>query len=192
MVRTFPLLLALTLASPVMAQVPIQSVPPAAAATSTADRSDPAAWQAAMPSIEIVAGFLAERDIRGEDDAHIPRADNAFVSGEEVYFYVSLGNVARDPVGQPGARFQMSLRAQVRSDTGEPLSPWLDIHTYEGTMTMAPDDPEYFQSWITGGLGPEVPPGRYQLALEFTDDLRVEEAAQTPVEIVFDLVYPAP
>ncbi len=178
------------IAFPAMAQAPILSVPPNAPASAEADRSNPAAWQAAMPSLEIVAAFVAEKDERGENGEHIPRASVEFASGEEVYFYVSFANVARNPVGQPGAEFLISLRAQVRSATGEPLSPWLDIHRYSGSMTMAPDDPEYFQSWITGGLGPELPPGQYQLALEFTDLFRTELGMDAPVEVVFDLVYP--
>ncbi len=185
-------LLAAAFADPLAAQAPILSVPSQVPATGNAERADPAAWQAAMPSLEIVAAFIAEKEERGEGGAHIPRATSEFASGEEVYFYVSMANVARDPVGELDARFSIALRAQVRNETGEVLSPWLDIHRYEGDMTMSPDDPEYFQNWITGGLAPELPPGRYQLVLEFTDMQRREDRARVPVEVVLDLVYPEP
>ncbi|MEJ6394461.1 hypothetical protein V8J82_14435 [Gymnodinialimonas sp. 2305UL16-5] len=182
--------LAALLTTPVSAQVPILEVPPAVPATSEADRSDPAAWQAAMPSIAIAAAFLAEKEERGPENEHIPRADNSYGFAEEVYFYVSLDNVARDPVAEADAAFAIALRAQVRAEDGTPLSDWLEVHTYTGTMSMPPDHPEYYQNWVTGGLGPEVPPGRYQLALEFTDMSRAENASRAPVEVVFDLLYP--
>ncbi|ABD55254.1 hypothetical protein [Jannaschia sp. CCS1] len=182
--------LILCAAPPAIADTPVIRVPPQVPASAEADRSDPVAWQTAMPSIAVRAGFLAEKEERGEDGEFLQRRDNLYGYAEEVFFYVSLTNVARADVGQPGATFAVALRAQVRDADGAPLSDWLDVHTYTGTMTMGPDDPEYFDTWVTGGLGPELPPGTYQLALEFTDTLRTDPAAQAPVEVVFDLLYP--
>ncbi|WP_224814928.1 hypothetical protein [Hasllibacter sp. MH4015] len=175
---------------PNFADVPILRVGPTVPALADASRADPAAWQTAMPSIAVRAAFLARKEERGPNREHLQRPDNAYASGEEVFFYVSLANVARDPVGEDGARFAISLRAQVRSIEGAAMMDWMEVHTYTGTMTMRPDDPEYFQSWVTGGLAPILEPGMYQLALEFTDDLRMEDAARAPVEVVFDLLYP--
>ncbi len=175
--------------NPGLADVPVLSVPPVVPALSDADRFDTAAWQAAMPSLAIEAAFLAQKDNRGPDGEHLQRADNIYVSGEEVYFYVSMANVARDPAAGPDAAFAIHLRAQIRGEDGAPLMDWMDVHTYTGNMSMETDDPEYFQNWVTGGLGPELPPGRYQLALEFTDRVRGEAAAQAPVEVIFDLLY---
>ena len=150
---------------------------------------EPEIRQATMSSLGVGAAFLAEKEERGSDGAHIPRADVTYRSGDEVYFFVSLDNVSRDPAGGPDGAYAIALRAQVRDATGTALSDWFDVHTYTGRMSKSPDDPEYFQNWVTGGLGPELPPGAFQLALEFTDTLRDEPYAQLPVEVVFDLIY---
>lgn len=188
--RLFLSLALIALTTPALAEVPVLRVQPNVGPSAQADRSDVAAWQAAMPSIEVRAAFLAEKDDRGPEGEHIPRADNRYASGEEVYFYVSMRNISRDPAIGPDGAFAIALRAQLRYMDGEPLGDWNDIHTYTGTMTMTPDSDEYFWNFVTGGLGPELPPGQYQLALEFTDVLRAEPVAQVPVEVVFDLLYP--
>jgi hypothetical protein len=185
-----PLALFLLTALPATADTPLIRVDPQVPAQAEADRADPVAWQAAMPSISIRAGFLAEKEERGADGEYLQRRTKSYGFAEEVFFYVSLDNVARANVGQTGATFAVALRAQVRDGSGVALTDWLDVHTYTGTMTMDPSDPEYFNTWVTGGLAPEVPPGTYQLALRFSDLERADPAAQAPVEIVFDLLYP--
>lgn len=193
--RFLPVFMLAALACPTLvfsasADVPIVRVAPSVPASSDALGGDPATRQVAMPSLAVHAAFLAEKDLRGPEGEHIQRADNHYISGSEVYFYVSMQNVSRDPVAGPDGAFAIALRAQMRDASGMPLNDWADIHTYTGTMSMGPDDPEYFDNWVTGGLGPEVEPGSYQLALEFTDTLRTGPAASVPVEVVFDLLYP--
>ena len=187
-------LLILSLTWPVagLAEAPVLNVEPGFAAEFIGEDSDslpPEIQQATMSSIEILRAFLAEKEERGADGEHIPRADPTYRSGDEVYFYVSLDNIARQPAGGPDGAYAIAMRAQVRDGNGTPLSDWLNIHTYTGQISKTPDDPDYFSNWVTGGLGPELPPGEFQLALEFSDTLREEVYAQVPVEVVFDLTY---
>lgn len=174
---------------PVAADVPVLRVGPAYRGDAERDGRPAEAYQSRMPSLGIRMAFLAEQAASETQGQPARRASSTFRSGDEVFFFVALDNVSRQPPGAEGARYAVALRLQLRDGEGTPLSDWFPIHTYTGEITMAPDDPDYFRNQVTGGFGPQLPPGQYRLALEFTDELREERIARRPVEVYFELNY---